>query len=398
MNTQEYIGLEDQYGAHNYHPLPVVIHRGHGVWVWDVEGKKYLDFLSGYSALNHGHTHEKIVSAAMKQLQTLTLTGRAFRNDQLGLFCKELCELTGFEKFLPMNSGAEAVETAIKVARKWASEKKDIKNGEIIVCANNFHGRTVSIISFSTEEQYKKGFGPFTPGFTVVPFNNVSALQEAINDKTIGVLLEPIQGEGGIIIPDDGYLTAIAKICRDNEILFMLDEIQTGLGRTGKLFAYEHDENVKPDVLIVGKALGGGMYPVSGVLTNNDVMDVIKPGDHGSTFGGNPLGAAIGREALTVLREEKLVENSAVLGKYMLEELQKIESKWIKQIRGKGLFIGIELVPESGGARKFCEVLADKGILTKETHDFVIRLSPPLVITKEEIDQAVGIIKETLVN
>jgi ornithine--oxo-acid transaminase len=407
MNTQEYIGLEDQYGSHNYHPLDVVIHRGHGVWVWDVEGKKYLDFLSGYSALNHGHTHERIVKVAIKQMQMLTLTGRAFRNDQLGLFCKELCEFTGFEKFLPMNSGAEAVETAIKVARKWASEKKNRKNGEIIVCSNNFHGRTVSIISFSTEDQYKQGFGPFTPGFTVVQFNNSNAIQEAVNEKTIGVLVEPIQGEGGIIVPQEGYLTAVAKICRDNGILFMLDEIQTGLGRTGKLFAYEHEVDAKsgiewypakPDILIVGKALGGGMYPVSGVLTSNDIMEVIKPGDHGSTFGGNPLGAAIGREALAVLREENLVENSAAMGKYMVERLQEIESKWIKQIRGKGLFIGIELVPESGGARKFCEVLAKKGLLTKETHDYVIRLSPPLIITKEEIDLALRIIKETLEN
>lgn len=396
MKTNDFITLDQQYSAHNYHPLDIVLQEGKGIWVTDVDEKKYMDFLSGYSALNHGHVHPKIVAAATKQLQTLTLTGRAFRNDQMGLFCKELCELTGYEVFLPMNTGAEAVETALKVARKWAAKKKGITNGEIIVCKNNFHGRTVSIISFSSEEQYKDGFGPFTPGFKVVAYNNVNAIAEVISDKTIGVLIEPIQGEGGIIIPDKGYLTKVAALCKQNNILFMLDEIQTGLGRTGKMFAYEHEEDAKPNMLIVGKALGGGVYPVSGVLTSKETMGVINPGDHGSTFGGNPLAAAVAREALQVLVQEKFVENSASLGEYLMQKLLTIKSRLIKEIRGKGLFIGIELVTESGGARRFCEELAMRGILCKETHDLVIRLSPPLIITKEDIDNAFVIIKEVL--
>lgn len=398
MNSSGFIKLEDKYSAHNYHPLDIVLAKGHGVWVWDVEGKKYMDFLSGYSALNHGHTHKKIAASIQKQIKKLTLTGRAFRNDQFGPFCKEICEFSGYESFLPMNSGAEAVETALKVARKWGYKKKGIEDNkaEIIIFSNNFHGRTISIISFSTEKQYQDGFGPFTPGFKIVPFGDIKALKKAITQNTVAILAEPLQGEGGIILPSVGFLTEIAKICRDNNLLLLLDEIQTGLGRTGKLFAYEHDKNAKPDILIVGKALGGGYYPVSGILTSREILSVINPGDHGSTFGGNPLACAIARTSLKVLTEEKMVENSAKMGEYLSKKLNTIKSRWIKEVRGKGLFIGVELVSESGGARKFCEILAKEGILCKETHDMVLRFAPPLLITKQEIDWAFKKIKKVL--
>jgi len=397
MTTQDYIKIEEQYGAHNYHPLDVVITKGERVWVYDVDGKKYLDFLSAYSAVNQGHCHPRIINALKSQAEKITLTSRAFRNDQLPLLAKELCELTGYEMMLPMNSGAEAVETAIKMARKWGYKVKGIEENkaEIIVCSNNFHGRTTTIISFSTEAQYRDGFGPFTPGFIIIPYNDVEALKNAINKNTVAFLVEPIQGEAGIIIPDEGYLNKAFNVCKEANILFIADEIQTGLGRTGKLFAYEY-ENIKPDALIIGKALSGGAYPVSAVLSSKEILGVFKPGDHGSTFGGNPLAAAIAREALKVIVEEKLPERSFELGKYFLEKLRTIQSKHIKEIRGKGLFIGVELVPEAGGARRFCEALKEEGLLCKETHENVIRLAPPLVIEKEEIDWAFERIKKVL--
>jgi len=397
MTTQDYIKIEEQYGAHNYHPLDVVITKGERVWVYDVDGKKYLDFLSAYSAVNQGHCHPRIINALKSQAEKITLTSRAFRNDQLPLLAKELCELTGYEMMLPMNSGAEAVETAIKMARKWGYKIKGVEEdkAEIIVCSNNFHGRTTTIISFSTEAQYRDGFGPFTPGFVIIPYNDVEALKNAINKNTVAFLVEPIQGEAGIIIPDEGYLNKAFNVCKEANILFIADEIQTGLGRTGKLFAYEY-ENIKPDALIIGKALSGGAYPVSAVLSSKEILGVFKPGDHGSTFGGNPLAAAIAREALKVIVEEKLPERSFELGKYFLEKLRTIQSKHIKEIRGKGLFIGVELVPEAGGARRFCEALKEEGLLCKETHENVIRLAPPLVIEKEEIDWAFERIKKVL--
>ena len=397
MTTQDYIKIEEQYGAHNYHPLDVVITKGERVWVYDVDGKKYLDFLSAYSAVNQGHCHPRIINALKTQAEKITLTSRAFRNDQLPLLAKELCELTGYEMMLPMNSGAEAVETAIKMARKWGYKIKGIEEdkAEIIVCSNNFHGRTTTIVSFSTEPQYRDGFGPFTPGFVIIPYNDVEALKKAINKNTVAFLVEPIQGEAGIIIPDEGYLNKTFNICKEANVLFIADEIQTGLGRTGKLFAYEY-ENIKPDALIIGKALSGGAYPVSAVLSSKEILGVFKPGDHGSTFGGNPLAAAIAREALKVIVEEKLPERSFELGKYFLEKLRTIQSKHIKEIRGKGLFIGIELIPEAGGARRFCEALKEEGLLCKETHENVIRLAPPLVIEKEEIDWAFEKIEKIL--
>ncbi len=397
MTTQEFIQLEEKYGAHNYHPLDVVITRGERVWVYDVEGNKYLDFLSAYSALNQGHCHPRIINALKTQADKITLTSRAFRNDQLPLLEKEICELTGFEMMLPMNSGAEAVETAIKTARKWGYKVKGVEQdkAEIIVCSNNFHGRTTTIISFSTEEQYRDGFGPFTPGFVIIPFNNVEELRKAINKNTVAFLVEPIQGEAGILIPDEGYLKQTYEICKESNILFIADEIQTGLGRTGKLFAYEY-ENIKPDILIVGKALSGGTYPVSAVLSSREILGVFKPGDHGSTFGGNPLAAAVARESLKVIVDEKLPERSFELGKYFIDKLRTIQSKHVKEIRGKGLFIGIELKPEAGGARRFCEALKEEGLLCKETHENVIRLAPPLVIEKNEIDWAFERINKVL--
>ncbi|MGB8595260.1 MAG: ornithine--oxo-acid transaminase, partial [Candidatus Sulfotelmatobacter sp.] len=378
LRTQDYVELENHYGAHNYHPLDVVIERAEGVWVYDVEGKRYLDCLAAYSAVNQGHCHPKILQTLEEQARKVTLTSRAFRNEQLPLLCKELHELTGFDMVLPMNSGAEAVETAIKTARKWGYKVKGIPRdqAEIIVCTNNFHGRTVTIVSFSTDEQYRDGFGPFTPGFKVIPFGDARALREAITPNTCAFLVEPIQGEAGIVIPPEGFLREAAEICRKNNVLLMADEIQSGLGRTGKLFAYMH-ERITPDVLIVGKALAGGFYPVSAVLASREILGVYNPGDHGSTFGGNPMGCAIARTALRVLIEERMVERSAELGAYFLTLLQTLRSSDLKEARGKGLWIGIEL---RSPARPYCEALKEEGILCKETHDRVIRIAPPLII------------------
>ena len=386
LHTEDYVQLENQYGAHNYHPLDVVIERAEGVWVYDVEGKRYLDCLAAYSAVNQGHCHPRILQALEDQARKVTLTSRAFRNEQLPLLYKELHELTGFDKMLPMNSGAEAVETAVKTARKWGYKVKGIPEdkAEIIVCANNFHGRTVTIVSFSSDEQYRDGFGPFTPGFKIIPFGNAQALRDAITPNTCAFLVEPIQGEAGIVIPAEGYLRDVADICRKNNVLLMVDEIQSGLGRTGKLFAYMH-ERITPDVLIVGKALAGGFYPVSAVLSSREILGVYKPGDHGSTFGGNPMGCAIARTALRVLIEEKMVERSAELGVYFLSLLKTLRSSDLKEVRGRGLWIGIEL---KSPARPYCERLKQEGILCKETHDRVIRIAPPLVINRYEIDWA----------
>lgn len=386
----DYIALEEAYGAHNYHPLDVVLARGEGVWVWDVEGRRYLDCLSAYSALNQGHCHPRIVKALVEQARKVTLTSRAFRNEQFPLLLKEACELTGHERMLPMNSGAEAVETALKATRLWGYEKKGIPEGraEILACANNFHGRTISIVSFSTEPLYRKGFGPFTPGFKLIPFGDAAALEAAITENTAGFLVEPIQAEAGILMPPDGYLKEVREICTRRNVLFVADEIQTGLGRTGKLFACDW-EDVRPDLVTVGKALSGGMMPVSAVLGRADVLGLFQPGSHGSTFGGNPLGCAVAREALKVIVEEGLVEKSRENGAYLLAKLKAIESPYVKEVRGKGLLIGVEIKAECGPARPFCERLKERGILAKETHDQVIRFAPPLVMTREEMDWAV---------
>ncbi len=397
MQTQDYIAIEERYGAHNYHPLDVVLTRGEGVWVYDVEGNRYLDCLSAYSAVSQGHVHPKILHAMQEQAQKLTLTSRAFRNDQLPLFYKELCELTGYEMALPMNSGAEAVETALKVARKWAYTVKGVPRhkAEIVVAANNFHGRTITIISFSTEPLYRDDFGPFTPGFVIVPYGDAEAIRKAITPNTAAVMVEPIQGEAGVIVPPEGYLRAIRQICDENNVLFLADEIQTGLGRTGKLLACDH-EAVRPDIVILGKALSGGFYPISAIVADSPVLGVLRPGEHGSTFGGNPLAAAIGRAALRVLVEENLAENAAQMGAYFREKLRAIPSPHVKEVRGKGLLIGVELKPESGGARPFCEALQGRGILAKETHEHVIRFAPPLVIERQTIDWALDIIADVL--
>ena len=389
MQTKDFIELEAKYGANNYNPLDVVIEKGRGVWVYYIEGNKYLDCLAAYSAVNQGHCHPRIIKALKVQSERITLTSRAFRNDQLPLLYKELNELTGYEMTLPMNSGAEAVETAIKAARKWGHMIKgiDAQSGDIIACRNNFAGRTITTISFSTEEQYKDGFGPFTPGFKIIPYGNANALEKIVDKNTIAFLVEPIQGEGGVVVPPAGYLKKCYEICKRKNVLFIADEIQTGLGRTGKLFAYQYDD-IKPDMVIIGKALSGGCYPVSAVLSSKEILGVFNPGDHGSTFGGNPLASAVARESLKVLIEEKLIENSRELGEYLLNKLLKIKSKHIKEVRGRGLFIGIELFPEANGARRFCKALVKKGILCKETHDNVIRIAPPLVITRKEIDDA----------
>jgi len=386
LNTKEFIELENEYGAHNYYPLDVVIERAEGVWLYDIEGNRYLDCLAAYSAVNQGHCHPKILHALIEQAHKVTLTSRAFRNDQLPLFYKELNELTGFDMALPMNSGAEAVETAIKTARKWGYKVKGIPEGaaEIIVCANNFHGRTVTLVGLSTDAQYRDGFGPFTPGFKVIPFGDAQALSDAVTHNTCAFLVEPIQGEAGIVIPPAGFLKEAAQICHQNRMLLMADEIQSGLGRTGKLFAYMHD-GIRPDVVIIGKALAGGFYPVSAVLSSWEVLRVFQPGDHGSTFGGNPLACAVARAALRVLKNEKLVERSAQLGAYFLGLLQTLRSQDLKEVRGRGLWIGIEMRTP---ARPYCEALKQEGILCKETHDRVIRIAPPLVIRREEIDWA----------
>ncbi len=390
MQTKDFIALEDRYGAQNYLPLDIVIERAEGIYVWDVEGKKYIDFLSAYSAVNQGHCHPVIYQALCEQAKKVTLTSRAFRNDQLGRFYEKLIQLTGMDMVLPMNSGAEAVETAIKAARKWGYEKKKVaeNKAEIIVCENNFAGRTTTIISFSSEQQYKEGFGPYTPGFRIIPYGDIAALRQAITENTVAFLAEPIQGEGGIIIPPDGFLTEARQVCTHNNVLFMLDEIQTGLGRTGKLFAFEHENDARPDVLILGKAISGGFYPVSAVVSREDVLGVFRPGDHGSTFGGNPLAAAVAMAALDVIVQDNLPQRSAELGRYFMDKLKTIDSPHIREVRGRGLFIGVELHPEAGGARRFCEALAERGLLCKETHDHVIRFAPPLVISQDELDLA----------
>jgi ornithine--oxo-acid transaminase len=397
VKTREYIETEDRYNAHNYKPLDVVLERGEGIWVWDVEGNRYLDFLSAYSAVNQGHTHPRILKKMIEQASKLPLTSRAFRNDQLPLLAKELCELTGFEKMLPMNAGVEAVETALKAARKWGYKVKGIpeNKGEIITCDGNFHGRTITVVSFSTHEPYREGFGPFTEGFVSVPYGDIEALEKAINKNTIGFLFEPIQGEGGVIIPPSGYLKQVREICSRNNVLMIADEIQTGLGRTGQWFACDWEE-VRPDVMIIGKALSGGFYPVSSVLSSAAVLNVFQPGEHGSTFGGNPLACAVAREALNVLKEEKLVENAREQGDYFLGKLARIESKHIAEVRGKGLLIGVELKPSAGGARRFAEALMKEGMLCKETHENVIRFAPPLVINRQDLDWALQRIEKVL--
>ena len=397
MDKQYYINLEDKYGAHNYKPLDVVLNRGEGVWVWDVEGNKYLDCLSAYSAVNQGHCHPKIMQTMIEQAQKLTLTSRAFRNDQLALFYQEICELTNSHKVLPMNSGAEAVETVIKAVRKWGYKVKKVEpdQAEIIVCENNFHGRTITIVGFSTDKNSREGFGPFTPGFRIIPFGDIDALKKAITPNTVGFMVEPIQGEAGVIIPPAGYLKEAKDVCAKNNVVIILDEIQTGLGRTGKLLAEEHD-GIEADLTLIGKALSGGFYPISAVLSNTEVLGVLRPGEHGSTFGGNPLACAVARTAIKVLIEEKMIDNASKMGDYFLSQLKEIKNPNIKQVRGKGLLIGVELFPEFGSARPLCEKLMIQGILCKETHDNIIRFAPPLVITKEEIDWAMERIEPVL--
>ncbi|NNU50330.1 ornithine--oxo-acid transaminase [Rhizobium sp. WYCCWR 11279] len=398
MNTSEkLIATEQRLGAHNYKPLDVVLTRGEGVYVWDTDGNRYLDCLSAYSAVNQGHCHPKILAAMVEQAGRLTLTSRAFRNDQLAYLYEELAALTGSHKILPMNSGAEAVETAIKAVRKWGYEVKGVPEGkaEIIVCADNFHGRTLSIISFSTDPDARSGFGPYTSGFSIIPFGDAEAFAAAINGNTVAALIEPIQGEAGVIIPPAGYFTRIRELCTANNVTLILDEIQTGLGRTGKLLAEEH-EGIEADVTLIGKALSGGFYPVSAVLSNSEVLGVLKPGQHGSTFGGNPLACAVARAALKVLTEEGMIENAAVMGDYFLEGLRSIRSNIVRDVRGRGLMMAIELEPEAGGARQYCHALKERGLLAKDTHDHTIRLAPPLVISREQVDWAVSQIEKTI--
>lgn len=389
MTSDSIRALEDQLGAHNYNPIDVMLTRGQGVWVWDTEGKRYLDCLAGYSAVNQGHCHPRILAAMVEQAGRLTLTSRAFRNDQLALFYEEVCALTRSHKALPMNSGAEAVESAIKTVRKWGYEMKGVPEGkaEIIVCARNFHGRTISIVGFSTAPMARTGFGPFTPGFKVIPFGDATALEAAITPNTVAFLVEPIQGEGGVIVPPDGYFTKVREICTRRNVVLILDEIQTGLGRTGKMLAEEH-EGIEADLTLIGKALSGGFYPVSAVLSNTEVMGVLRPGEHGSTFGGNPLACAVARMALKVLVEEGMVENAAVQGAYMLEKLSGMQWPVVREVRGRGLMIGVELHPELGGARRVCDALKSRGMLCKDTHTHTIRVSPPLTIEREEADWA----------
>ncbi len=397
MEQQDFLSEVDRYSAHNYHPLPIVLSRGEGVWVWDVEGNKYLDCLAGYSALNQGHRHPAILQAARAQLDRLTLTSRAFHNDQMGPFLHELCELAGYEKALPMNTGAEAVETAIKAVRRWGYRVKGIPSdqAEIIVCENNFHGRTTTVVSFSTEHAYNADFGPFTPGFKIIPYGDADALAAAVTPNTAAFLVEPLQGEGGVFVPPKGYLSKAAEICADNNVLLVADEIQTGLGRTGKMFCAEW-ENVRPDVMIIGKALSGGFYPVSAMLADDNIMSVFGPGDHGSTFGGNPLGAAIARAALKVLVDERLPERALELGDWFMKELRDLESPHVAEVRGQGLMIGVVIKDASGTARPYCEALMKKGILAKETHEQVVRFAPPLVIEKTDLQWALEPIAEVL--
>lgn len=390
MQTQDYISAEHKLGAHNYKPLDVVLCRGEGVYVWDVDGKRYLDCLSAYSAVNQGHCHPKIMEAMVEQAKKLTLTSRAFHTDQLAIFYEEIAALTGSHKVLPMNSGAEAVESAVKAVRKWGYEVKGVPDGkaEVIVCSDNFHGRTIGIVGFSTDPDARNHFGPFAPGFITVPYGNIEAVENAMNSNTVAVLIEPIQGEAGVIIPPEFFFKKLRALCSDRDITLILDEIQTGLGRTGKLLAEEH-EGIEADVTLVGKALSGGFYPVSAVLSNTEVLGVLKPGQHGSTFGGNPLACAIARAAMKVLVEEGMIENSARQGAYFMEQLKTINADNIKEIRGRGLMLAIELHPEAGGARQYCEALKEKGILAKDTHEHSIRIAPPLVITREQVDWAV---------
>jgi ornithine--oxo-acid transaminase len=398
MNSNDYIELEERYGAHNYHPLDVILVRGEGVWVYDVDGRRYLDCLSSYSALNQGHVHPKILAALQTQAAKLSLTSRAFRNDQLPLFYKELSELSGYDKSLPMNSGAEAVETALKLARKWAYQVKGVppNQAEIVTCSGNFHGRTITMVSISTEPLYRNDFGPFTPGFVSVPYGDAEAFARAITPNTAAILVEPIQGEAGVIVPPAGYFAKLKQICQANNVLLIADEIQTGLGRTGRLFASEH-EKVRPDIMIIGKALAGGFYPVSAILADSPLMDLFHPGEHGSTFGGNPLAAAVARAALRVIKDENLVQNAADMGEYFMENLVEINSPHIREVRGKGLLIGVELKPSAGGARRFCEALQAQGLLAKETHEDTIRFAPPLIIDRPTIDWALSQIREVLV-
>ncbi len=394
MKSQDYIQLEEQYGAHNYHPLDVVISEAKGVWVTDADGKRYLDCLSAYSAVNQGHCHPKILEAFTAQTHRVTLTSRAFRNDKLPLLYKKLFDMTGYEMSLPMNSGAEAVETAIKVSRRWGYDIKKIpeNKAEIIVADGNFHGRTTTIVGFSTDPNSYKGFGPYSPGFIIAKYGDVEDFRSKINENTAAILIEPIQGEGGIIIPPEGFLKEIEKMCKENNVLFVCDEIQSGLGRSGKLFGFQY-ENVRPDIVIIGKALSGGFYPVSAVLSSRDILMVIKPGEHGSTFGGNPLAAAVAIKALEVIEEENLIQRSYELGEYFMSKLRAINSKHINVVRGRGLWIGLVLDTK---ARPYCQKLKDEGILCKETHEYIIRFAPPLVITKEEIDWAVKKIEKVL--
>ena len=396
-HTQGYIALEDRYNAHNYNPLDVVIEKAQGPWVWDVEGHKYLDCLSAYSAVNQGHCHPRIVEAMIEQAPKLALTSRAFRNDQLPLLAKEVCQLLGYEMMLPMNSGSEAVETALKAARKWGYYVKGVPDGQaqIIACSGNFHGRTISVVSLSPNEQYRDGFGPFTPGFKLVTYGDADALDRAVTENTVAFLFEPVQGEGGVVVPPRGYLRRVREICTRRNVLMIADEIQSGLGRTGELLACEH-EGVKPDVVTLGKALSGGMYPVSAVLSSREVLGVFRPGDHGSTFGGNPLACAVAREALKVIVDEDLCQRSAELGAYLISRLRTVDSPHVRQCRGKGLFVGIVLQPAAGGARRFCEALRERGVLAKDTRGNVIRLAPPLVISKEELDWGLERIQDVL--
>ena len=387
--TSRYLEEAERYSAHNYHPLPVVLDRGEGVWVWDVDGNRYLDMLSSYSAVNQGHRHPAIVAAAKEQLDRLTLTSRAFHNDQMGPFLRELCNASGFDAALPMNTGAEAVETAIKMVRKWGYQVRGIPEdqAEIIVCEDNFHGRTTTIVGFSSEAQYREGFGPFTPGFKLIPYGDIDALRAAIGPNTAGFLVEPIQGEAGVIVPPDGYMRQAAELCRENGVALVADEIQTGLGRTGRFFCCDW-EGVRPEVLIVGKALGGGVYPVSAAIADKEFMDVFRPGDHGSTFGGNPLGAAVGRASLSVIRDEDLSRRSDELGSWFMEQLRAIPSPHVEQVRGKGLMIGLVIRESSGTARPFCEALEQRGILAKETHRQVVRFAPPLTVGRDVLQDA----------
>jgi ornithine--oxo-acid transaminase len=395
--TESYIQEVDRWSARNYGPLPVVLERGEGVWVWDIEGRRYLDMLAAYSAVNQGHRHPRIVAALEEQAGRLTLTSRAFHNDRMGPFLRALCEATGFDRALPMNTGAEAVETAIKAARKWGYEVKGVPEdrAEIIVCENNFHGRTTTIVGFSSEAQYRRGFGPFTPGFRMIPYGDAAALERAITPNTVAFLVEPIQGEGGIVVPPEGYFGCVHEMCREHEVLVLNDEIQTGLGRTGKLFCGDWD-GTRGDIMIVGKALGGGVFPVSAILADEAVMDVFRPGDHGSTFGGNPLGAAVGEAALRVTLDEQLPERSNELGSWFQSRLREIDSPNVEQVRGRGLMIGIVIRDESGPARPFCEALMRRGILCNDTHHQVIRIAPPLVVTREVLEDALATIAEVI--